>query len=386
MISIQDRAVLYLGDASTILRTLPDESVQCCVTSPPYYGLRDYGTAAWTGGDPNCRHIADPSKTKVFGNPVFNENRPSRAATKLKGYYYEHQCEICGALREDKQIGQEESPEAYVDRLVEVFREVRRVLRDDGTLWLNLGDSYAAQRGGTHMPAQTVAGGSGGKVDEKAFRGMGGEQRGAAHRNDAAIGLKHKDLIGIPWRVAFALQADGWYLRQDIIWHKPNPMPESVKDRCTKAHEYVFLLSKSSRYYFNHEAILEPVSPATRKRLFQNISGQAGSRRAILKTNGTMKAVGTIKHRNRRSVWTIPTQSYKEAHFATFPERLVDPCILAGCPVDGVVLDPFCGSGTTGAMALKHGRQFIGIELNPEYLRLIQKRLTPYDYPLLMEG
>ena len=307
------------GDCLATLRTLPDESIHCCVTSPPYWGLRDYG--------------------------------------------------------HDGQIGLESTPEAYVARMVEVFREVRRVLRDDGTLWLNLGDSYAAQRSGTTMPAETLAGGVGGKGDKDAKRGR--EQSGHAHRNARAIGLKHKDLVGIPWRVAFALQADGWWLRQDIIWHKPNPMPESVTDRCTKAHEYVFLLTKSERYYYDAGA----VSEATAK------SGGAPRQFGATKQSGTFRQdqgrVFVDKGvRNRRSVWTIPTKPYSGAHFAVMPSDLVKPCILAGCPEGGTVLDPFAGSGTTLAVAAELGCSGIGCELNPEYIKLAEQRIAAVQ-PLL---
>jgi len=301
------------GDTRESMRTMDAASVQTCVTSPPYFGLRDYGHSG--------------------------------------------------------QIGREPSVGQYVEALVDVFREVRRVLRDDGTLWLNLGDSYAAERGGTAMPAQTVAGGEGGKGDIVAHRGMGGDYQ--PHRKASAMGLKHKDLIGIPWRVAFALQADGWYLRQDIIWHKPNPMPESVRDRCTKSHEYLFLLAKSERYYFDAEAIKEPANP-------KNHRDSRGIRRT---------APGTTPHdgfrdgrrydtRNRRSVWSITTKPYNNAHFAVFPEALVKPCVLAGSKPSDLVLDPFAGSGTTLAVALKHNRRAIGCELNPEYVALAEARIA----------
>jgi DNA modification methylase len=321
-------ASFLCGDVIEQLRTLPDESVQCVVTSPPYFGLRDYGA--------------------------------------------------------DGQIGLEGSPAEYVAKMVKVFREVRRVLRADGTLWLNLGDSYAADRGGTRMPAQTVAGGVGGKGDVAAHRGMlggpGDHEVGInkgkqSHRDAPSIGLKHKDLIGIPWRVAFALQADGWYLRQDIVWAKPNPMPESVKDRCTKAHEYIFLLTKSDRYYFDHLAIHEPVTETTKSRKAQDVEGQQGSSRVPGKTNGNMKAVGNGETRNARSVWSITTQPYKKAHFATFPKALPTRCILAGTKAGDVVLDPFGGAGTTALAALGLGRSSIYIDLNPEYRDLAVERL-----------
>jgi DNA modification methylase len=313
--------IIHVGDCLTSLRAMPDQSVQTCVTSPPYFGLRDYG--------------------------------------------------------HEGQIGLEDTPDAFVARLVEVFREVRRVLRDDGTLWLNLGDSYASARGGTHQPAETLAGGRNGKTDDGQRVNRDRHDGYNPTRNASAIGMKHKDLIGIPWRVAFALQSDGWYLRQDIIWHKPNPMPESVTDRCTKAHEYLFLLSKSPRYYFDADAINEPVADTSAARLAQpNLKSQAGSTRVPGKTNGTMKAVGNGKTRNRRSVWTVTTKPFKGAHFATFPPDLIEPCILAGCPVGGVVLDPFGGSGTTAGVALKNGRKAVLCELNPEYAAMMPARIA----------
>lgn len=313
---------------------MPERSINTCVTSPPYFGLRDYGV--------------------------------------------------------DGQIGLEPTPDDFVQAMVEVFREVRRVLRDDGTVWLNLGDSYAAQRSGTAMPAESLAGGQAGQsVDGRGNRGRGdaepdavdGRTRraagsGPAHRNASAIGLKHKDLIGIPWRVAFALQADGWYLRQDIIWHKPNPMPESVKDRCTKAHEYIFLLTKSDRYYFDSEGMKEPAIHAGA--VVKNKGGknaQMGGFGATRK--GFMKEAGVVvgDTRNRRSVWTVTTKPFKGAHFATFPPDLIEPCVLAGSPVGGTVLDPFGGSGTTGGVAAKHGRNAILCELNPEYAAFVDARV-----------
>jgi len=260
------------GDSLEVIKTLPDGSVNCCVTSPPYWGLRDYGV--------------------------------------------------------EGQLGLEKTPEEYVGKMVAVFGEVRRVLRDDGTLWLNLGDSYSGscQTGGTNS-----------------ISGKGKSQPHIKHKR--STNLKPKDLVGIPWRVAFALQADGWYLRQDIIWYKPNPMPESVTDRCTKAHEYVFLMSKSQQYYYDNEAIKE--------RTLTN----------------------DYDNRNKRSVWTVATQHFKEDHFAVFPPNLIKPMVLAGCPTGGVVLDPFVGSGTTAIVARELGRRFIGIELNPEYADMARHRV-----------
>jgi DNA modification methylase len=319
-------AIIVQGDALESLHAFPDQSINCCVTSPPYWGLRDYGVAG--------------------------------------------------------QLGLEPTPQEYVEKMVAVFREVRRVLRDDGTLWLNLGDSYAANRsyqvnstkgGPKHGPGQAV-GGKGSQVP---------------------IGYKPKDLIGIPWRVAFALQADGWYLRQDIIWAKPNPMPESVRDRCTKSHEYIFLLAKSERYYFDCDAIKTPAKESSISRLAQNVDNQQGSP-VPGKTNGPMKAVfgGRNKHAghghhghedqgaylkngvNKRDVWTVAFKPLKEAHFATFPPDLIEPCVLAGCPAGGTVLDPFGGAGTTGLVAQRHARQAVLLELNPAYVDLTVKRIA----------
>jgi site-specific DNA-methyltransferase (adenine-specific) len=304
------------GDCIEMMRTLPDNSINCCVTSPPYFGLRDYG----------C----------------------------------------------DGQIGLEETPDAFIANLVSVFREVKRVLKDDGTLWVNMGDSYAAQRGGTSMPAETLAGGTGGFGDIEAHRGHDGKA-GHAHRNASKIGLKHKDLIGIPWMLAFALRADGWYLRQDIIWHKPNPMPESVTDRCTKAHEYIFLLTKSPKYYFDHKAMQEKAVSSGKPRQF-GATKQEGTLRndvgRVFEDNGL---------RNKRSVWSVNVKPYKEAHFATYPPELITPCILSGCPECGTVLDPFGGSGTTAQVALQNKRNAILCELNPEYVKIIEKRLASID-------
>lgn len=302
-------ATIITGDAREALRALPEGSVRCIVTSPPYYGLRDYG--------------------------------------------------------HDGQIGLEATPGEYVAELVSVFREARRVLADDGTLWLNLGDSYASQ-GGAH----------GGRGDNQ--RGVGAARVHADGGGDQASrtppsGLKPKDLIGVPWRVAFALQADGWYLRQDIIWHKPNPMPESVKDRCTKSHEYIFLLSKGPRYYYDAEAIAEPITHGDHPRTVLDNTPPpppgAGPHTGLRKWSAAK--------RNRRSVWTVTTRPYTDAHFATFPPDLIRPCILAGSEPGDTVLDPFNGSGTTGQVALEHGRHYVGIELNPEYVALTNARLAP---------
>jgi len=370
------------GDCMDVMAGMAEKSVQCCITSPPYWGLRDYGV--------------------------------------------------------DGQLGLEPTPDEYVARMVDVFRGVRRVLKDDGTVWLNLGDSY-------------VGGGRGGGIKgtkQQTNKGSLSEQIRAGKFKDVS-GLKHKNFVGIPWRVAFALQADGWYLRSDIIWHKPNPMPESVTDRPTKSHEYIFLLSKnggksllwynthsrewayskpdyfaikgidyyidekgdnksywrSHDYYYDSDAIKEPMADVSVRRLSQDIESQAGSDRVPGKTNGPMKAVGMRPvygapegnmpggknqtgrrnggknvpcsgYCNKRTVWTVTTQPYKEAHFATFPEKLIEPCIKAGCPEGGIILDPFAGAGTVGVVCERWGRNHIGIELNPEYREIAMKRIT----------
>lgn len=336
---------ILFGDCRTSMKSLVDQGVQIqtCVTSPPYFGLRDYGV--------------------------------------------------------DGQLGLESTVDEYVQNMVEVFRLVRELLSEDGTLWLNLGDSYAGSGRGQYAS---------GTNDPKQPKCKG---QVLPKNNAPDSNLKPKDLIGIPWRVAFALQADGWYLRQDIIWHKPNPMPESVTDRCTKAHEYIFLFSKSRKYYFDHEAIKEPVAESSLKRLAQNIDQQAGSLRVPDKQNGSMKAVfsrsprdgfnrndskglsnipnqGYEQHRadrpesdydlltsNKRSVWQVSTKPYKGAHFATFPLDLIEPCVLAGSRVNDLVFDPFMGSGTTVEAALIHGRKYLGCELNPDYEPLQKERL-----------
>jgi DNA modification methylase len=310
-------ARVLVGDCLEKLRGLPADTAQTCVTSPPYWGLRDYGVAG--------------------------------------------------------QLGLEKTPEEYVARLVEVFREVRRVLKKDGTLWLNLGDSYAgsAMTGGNN--GFNTQGGPNGSKQARQFQWP----------NSVPSGLKPKDMVGIPWRVAFALQADGWLLRSDIIWHKPNPMPESVRDRPTKAHEYLFLLAKGPRYFYDAKAVAEECAESTRRdrrtgtpRIADYAQasatlgqGTSGSRRQA------RNSVGDGITRNRRTVWTIAPKPFKEAHFATMPTGLVEPCVLAGSRPGDTVLDCFSGAGTTGLVALQHGRQYLGIELNPEYVAMSRRRM-----------
>ncbi len=313
---------IEFGDCRDTMRRWASEGVkaQMCVTSPPYFGLRDYG--------------------------------------------------------HEGQIGLEQTPEEYITAMVEVFRCVKDVLADDGTLWVNIGDSYVGAM------SQHKDSGSFGNTSCISKKTQGGiPQTGRIERNRLLRenGLKQKDLIGIPWMLAFALRADGWYLRQDIIWHKPNPMPESVRDRCTKAHEYIFLLSKSERYFYDHEASKEPAvseKPAGNKRHKYADAYNTGASEEHRTKAGLVALAGVEwETRNRRSVWTVATKPYKGAHFATFPTALIEPCILAGSRPGDIVLDPFMGSGTTAAVSLQHGRQYLGCELNPEYGPLQQQRI-----------
>lgn len=351
-----------IGDCRAVLRSLDAGIFNACVTSPPYWGLRDYGTGTWDGGDPSCDH-----KRRRRASPrSFQRLRlggGKGAPHQQEGFAAE--CSRCGARRIDSQIGVEETPDRYVENLVAVFAEVRRVLRDDGVLWLNLGDSYA-RNGGTQ-----------GGGDRKLLHMEGVQKR--MLKIPAGSGLKQKDLVGIPWRVAFALQADGWYLRSDVVWHKPNPMPESVTDRPTRAHEFVFLLSKSEKYFYDAAAIAEPAIGADRVRA-DVIGGNKGD--AIHHSPGGVfgnkdsseRAETCAMTRNARDVWSIASEPFSGAHFAVMPSALVSRCILSGSPAGGLVLDPFIGSGTVAEVAQALGRRWFGCELNPEYARLIAKR------------
>ena len=374
---------ILVGDALTVMRSMPANHFHCVVTSPPYFGLRDYGTAQWQGGNAECGHqkgtlVSQRSSLRNDGREHVGPYDGEKTVTA--GMPYRDLCGICGATRIDSQIGLEATPEAYVAELVAVFSEVRRVLRDDGTVWLNLGDSYASDTKGGNNNGEgksTITSGARPHVREAYNNGKGRTARKINH------GLKPKDLIGIPWRVAFALQADGWYLRQDIIWSKPNPMPESVTDRCTKAHEYLFLLAKSARYHFDAEAIAEPANYPDNPR---NTNGGKYANASMddpkMRIYGNASRIGASETRNKRSVWKVATQPFSEAHFATFPPALIEPCIKAGCPKDGTVLDPFGGAGTTGLVADRLGRNCTLIELNPKYAAMAAARIIA-DAPLL---
>ncbi len=436
MIYLRDPDVtILLGDAVEQLRTLPDESVHMAVTSPPFYGLRDYGTASWDGGDAGCDHLAPmPGGTGASGlaQPENGLNAETIAAkVEQRRQQYRDVCGKCGARRVDQQIGLEETPDEWCARLVDVFREVRRVLRADGTLWVEVGDSFNSGTSAKRKPSD-------------AEHGAWSLGSGAGHERVSAPGLKTKDLIGAPWMLALALRADGWYLRADIIWHRPNPMPESVTDRPTKAHSYVFLLSRSARYHYDADAIREPAVHGERFH-----GSYEASHNGYAARNGRESGPQTVSARNKRSVWTIPTQPLPFDHYAAYPEKLVEPCILAGTSEHGVcsvcgapwereteksienpgnrstngqrdrtdfvrgfdvrreisvtttgwrpgcdhdaptipatVLDPFLGSGTTSIVARRLGRRSIGVELNPKYADLAAGRLSQQSL-LALEG
>jgi DNA modification methylase len=348
------KATIIIGDNRQTLKTLAAQSVQTVITSPPYWGLRDYGTATWIGGDEGCSHRRD---NKV--SDLTSTGHAKSGAAGIGDAIYKDVCPKCGAVRQDSQIGLEVSPDEYVEQLCLVFDEVWRVLKDDGTLWLNLGDTYVG------------SGSKGDYVDPKQPEGRNGQ---AVALNTKVSGLKSKDMVGIPWRVAFALQARGWYLRQDIIWAKPNPMPESTSDRCTKSHEYLFLLTKMPKYYFDNQAIKEPATTEPKAR-DKNAEGYQADYPNGERFSAGERVYGADGLRNKRDVWFVAPSRYKEAHFATYPPELILPCVLAGSKPDDLVLDPFSGSGTTGVVAMAHGRDYLGLELNPEYALMSEKRL-----------
>lgn len=407
---------IYCGDALEILRTWPDSFVQTVVTSPPYWGLRDYGTSSWEGGNRGCDHSRRTSDKTAA---VSTESSPTNSNHEREGWKG-GVCGKCGAHRIDRQIGLEKTPEEYVETMVPVFRYVRRVLRDNGTLWLNIGDSYCSG---------SMGGCDRNRAGSSKNMGQNSSDFHAAPNRMPLPGLKDKDLVGIPWMVAFALRADGWYLRSDIIWSKPNPMPESVTDRPTKAHEYLFLLTKSAKYFYDAEAIKEPAIYFDDRRarasadhksaptnmhngirenksqiftrdhperaydskfaVYKDVRAYDGKHSDKQRGHGRRHAGFNARWdvmdkkdqcgamRNKRSVWAVATHPYSEAHFATFPEKLINPCVLAGSRQGDIVLDPFMGAGTTALVSSRLNRNFIGIELNPKYVEMAKKRISP---------
>jgi DNA modification methylase len=359
------RVQILQGHCLDMLRSLPEDSVDCVITSPPFWSLRDYGLppSIWGGNDPDCEHEWETRRYYREGggsggsHEAFSQPGPENAARIKKARWREtSECVHCAAWR--GQLGLEPTIHQHVANLVEVFREVRRVLKVTGTLWLNYGDMYESGTRSSRDYSKTTKHGYWNNPNIQ-FR--------------VSAGLRPKNLIGMPWRVAFALQDDGWILRSDIVWHKPGPMPESVTDRPTRAHEYIFLFSLATRYYYDHEAIKEPC-------VSDHGSGNGFKRSQRLSYVDQNGARGNDQpwrpggKKNKRSVWTVATQAFREAHFATFPTKLIEPCVKAGCPEGGVILDPFAGSGTVGVVASRFGRNAILIEQNPEYCDMIRRR------------
>ena len=376
------------GNCIDKIKELEDNSIDCVVTSPPYWGLRDYGTTSYDGGDPNCKHTIsdgsfDPLKNKLI-------ERPYRSKDKKN-------CVKCGAKRIDEQFGLETTYQEHIQNIVALFRVIKPKLKDSATVWLNYGDSYAATVNGTKVKDMKK------NLQKNRTSKTKGvyDDRGFVDKPFSTIQghLKPKDLVMIPNRIAIALQDDGWWIRSEIIWHKPNPMPESTKDRPTSAHEKIWLITKNKKYYYDADAIKEPCTTfekrdhgVVRNRVLnykskrnlnpqayleKNIKGNFSKRGVTRTTEGlNLKTQNekTKEYRNKRNVWTVNSKPFKDAHFATFPKGLIEPCIKAGCPENGIVLDPFGGAGTTGIVAQSLNRQSILIELNPEYIKIAKKR------------
>jgi len=375
--------ICHFGDCREIMQRLIDAGtkVQTCITSPPYWNLRDYGTGTWSGGDSHCDHVSHEIRTGKGMEELGKAWRGGgHKVSKKKVIQFQNVCKKCGAIKEDSQLGIERTPEEYVANMLEVFRLVGELLQDDGTLWLNLGDSYAT----------SFKGGKKFSEGDKQANNKGS----AIPKKKLNYGLKPKNLVGIPWRVALALQADGWYLRSDIIWYKPNPMPEPVTDRPTKSHEYIFLLTKNAKYYYDATAIREPckdfqddirrknqASKLHKRKPTEKISGlrQRGHAQPHTGFNSRWDHMTLAEQRangaNKRDVWTVATIPFNAEHFAVYPPKLIEPCILAGSRPGDTVLDPFFGFGTTGEVATRLGRDYIGIELNPEYQNLHDQRV-----------
>jgi len=341
------------GDVFNKLKELDDNSIDCVVTSPPYWGLRDYGTAKWQGGDLNCSHSYGRN-TRGGLTQFQKNNKGSFGDEAIKSG--EH-CKLCGAKRIDKQLGLEPTYQEHIQNIVELFRAIKPKLKDSATIWLNYGDSYSS-----------------GKRTSTTNQTLRGNKNYGVTRTPVQEGIKEKDLIMIPNRIAIALQDDGWYIRSEIIWHKPNPMPESVRDRPTSCHEKIWLITKNKKYYYDHESIKEPVITSVNTKSGCKFGGNKTTKELNPIISG--KKWEYLSTRNKRNVWTITTKPFKGAHFATFPKDLIEPCIKAGCPEGGVVLDPFGGSGTTAIVAKLLNRKSILIELNPKYVKIAKNRIS----------
>jgi len=387
---------IFNGDALEMLKKFPDESVNMCVTSPPYMGLRDYGTGVWIGGDPNCPHFRT---SKYSDRMVTGQKTMIEGGHAIGDAIYKKVCPLCGAVREDKQIGLEETPEEYIARLADVFDEVKRVLKKDGTLWVNIGDTYwGSGSKGTDFTEYFDRSGSKQSTNKGTY-----DMSNIPKMVGNTGSYKNKDLIGIPWMLAFELRDRGWWLRQDIIWQKINPLPSAVTDRCVSSHEYIFLLSKSKNYYFDHKAIQEDavgydaskadVEEIPQESMFEdeeeicyeateedrakykNLAYDGQRPNTMHERRAQGKKDVQYQKRNKRDVWSVAVKPFNEAHFATYPEKLIEPCILAGSRKGDVVLDPFNGAATTGVVCMKNDRKYIGIELNPEYIEISERRL-----------
>ena len=354
------------GNCIDKIKELKDNSIDCVVTSPPYWGLRDYGTAQWENGDINCDHI-DPQQNRGKNSAKQSTNNKGQGTSTWKI------CKKCGAKRIDKQLGLEPTYQEHIQNIVALFRVIKPKLKDSATVWLNYGDSYAATVNGTKVKDMKK------NLQKNRTSKTKGvyDDRGFVDKPFSTIQghLKPKDLVMIPNRIAIALQDDGWWIRSEIIWHKPNPMPESVTDRPTNAHEKIWLITKSKKYYYDADAIKEPVADISIQRVKYGYKARhKSSPYNYMNTPKQGKRFCDPAGRNKRNVWTITPKPFKEAHFATFPKDLIEPCIKAGCPENGIVLDPFGGAGTTGIVAKSLNRQSILIELNPEYIKIAKKR------------
>lgn len=345
------------GNCIDKIKELEDNSIDCVVSSPPYFGLRDYGTGKWEGGKEDCPH---KRLTKISKNTSTGHAGMFKQGHVVGDAIMKDKCNYCGAIRIDKQFGLEKTYQDYLANTVKLFETFKPKLKDTATIWWNVGDSYSS-----------------GKRTSTTNQSLRGDKNYGVTRTPVQNGIKEKDLLMIPNRVAIALQDEGWYIRSEIIWHKPNPMPESVRDRPTSCHEKIWLITKSKKYYYDANSIREPLASSSITRLNQDIKNQKGSTRGNggMKSNGNMKAVSNMETKNKRNVWTITTKPFKGSHFATFPKDLIEPCIKAGCPENGIVLDPFGGAGTTGIVASLNNRNSILIELNSEYIKIAEDRI-----------